>query len=171
MASVSLVNTTSPLSPDSSFERIAAVLRSSSPQQLDMPSVHAKARAYLDSIFAKNEPSDIDPKQLHEALSIAKTFRLLSVSHSMIFFFENRSVKYVRSSKSYYTKRWFHQISIFMTTPLHPQTLNRWTHRHKHPLNHRLIQIHVSRYLSRLSSNSASSLSGYPCKRGAINGS
>jgi len=68
-----------PLSPDSSFERIASVLRSSSPQQLDMPGVHAKARGYLDAIFAKKMPSDIDPTQLQEALFIAKTFRLLSV--------------------------------------------------------------------------------------------
>lgn len=74
----------SPISPDSSFERIAAVLRSSGPQQLDMPSVHAQARGYLDAIFAKRAPSDIDPKQLHEALSIAKTFRLLSVSYSVV---------------------------------------------------------------------------------------
>ncbi len=45
-----------------------------------MPSVHAKARHYLESIFAKKMPSDIDPKQLHEVLTTAKTFRLLSVS-------------------------------------------------------------------------------------------
>jgi len=68
-----------PLSPDSSFERIVAVLRSSSPQQLDVPVVHAKARDYLDAIFARKMPSDIDPQQLHEVLSVAKTFRLLSV--------------------------------------------------------------------------------------------
>lgn len=71
---------TSPLSPDSSFERITAVLRSSSPQQIDVPVVHSKAVEYFRAMFENKRPCDIDPSHLHDAVSVSRTFRLRSVS-------------------------------------------------------------------------------------------
>ncbi|KAF9450268.1 hypothetical protein P691DRAFT_726395 [Macrolepiota fuliginosa MF-IS2] len=74
-----------PLLPDSPFERISAVLRSSSPQQLDMPAMHSTAEQHFCAMFANKKSSDIDLDHLHEALSIARTLRLPSVLRIVLY--------------------------------------------------------------------------------------
>ncbi|KAF5358131.1 hypothetical protein D9756_001166 [Leucocoprinus leucothites] len=74
-----------PLSPDSSFERIVAVLRSTGPQQFDMPTPHAHAKAILVSYFDRKNPSNIGPDILSEAVAIARVFRISPVLKTALY--------------------------------------------------------------------------------------
>ncbi|KAF7778964.1 hypothetical protein Agabi119p4_3309 [Agaricus bisporus var. burnettii] len=68
-----------PLSSDSPFERVVAVLRSSSPSQLHLPALHAKAKQYFSSMFTTKMLATSTLGDLHEALSIARSLRLESI--------------------------------------------------------------------------------------------
>ena len=70
---------TSPLSYDSPFERVVAVLRSSSASQLHFPVVHEKAQEYFSTMLSARKLSILTPRHLHEALLTARSLRIESV--------------------------------------------------------------------------------------------
>lgn len=70
----------SPLSLEAPFQHIAAILRVSSSEQLDLPSVHNLARSCLVAVFPSG-PSPFDhPNHLEEALGLALRYNVTSVS-------------------------------------------------------------------------------------------
>ncbi|KAJ3566901.1 hypothetical protein NP233_g6708 [Leucocoprinus birnbaumii] len=74
-----------PLSSESSLERIIAVLRSTSPQQLDMPKPHAHAKQIFASYFDSRNLSEIKPEVLYEALPIARILRIMPVLKKILY--------------------------------------------------------------------------------------
>ncbi|KAH7889126.1 hypothetical protein F5I97DRAFT_1841814 [Phlebopus sp. FC_14] len=74
-----------PLSPEASFQHVAAVLRVSSPTQLDLPLVHNLARSYLVAMFPSGPLPFVHPNHLEEALTLAATFGIISIQKGLYY--------------------------------------------------------------------------------------
>ena len=70
----------SPLDTDAPFSRVASVLRVSSPQQLDFPSLHKLARQLVETMFPSGPVPFFHPDCLEEALALATEYQITSVS-------------------------------------------------------------------------------------------
>jgi hypothetical protein len=70
----------SPLSLKAPFQHVAAILRVSSSEQLDLPSVHSLARSYLVAMFPSGPSPFVHPNHLEEALGLALRYNITSVS-------------------------------------------------------------------------------------------
>ena len=70
----------SPLSLDAPFHHVAAVLRVTSPEQLDIPSVHRSAKAYIVAMFPSGPAPFVHPDHLEEALALTVRYDIPSVS-------------------------------------------------------------------------------------------
>ncbi|KAF8552443.1 hypothetical protein OG21DRAFT_1477736 [Imleria badia] len=68
-----------PLSLEAPFQHVAAILRVSSPEQLNLPSVHSLARSYLVAMFPSGPSPFVHPNHLEEALSLALRYNITSV--------------------------------------------------------------------------------------------
>lgn len=70
----------SPLSADAPFSHVAAILRVSSPDQLDLPGVHMSARAYFVSMFPQGpQPFAHPSSHLEEALALVQLYQIPSI--------------------------------------------------------------------------------------------
>ncbi|KAG1839178.1 hypothetical protein C8R48DRAFT_741759 [Suillus tomentosus] len=69
-----------PLSAQAPFSHVAAILRVSSPDQLDLPGVHMSARAYFVSMFPQGPQPFAHPRNhLEEALALAHSYQIPSI--------------------------------------------------------------------------------------------
>lgn len=69
-----------PLSAEAPFSHVAAILRVSSPDQLDLPSVHMLARAYFVSMFPQGpQPFAHPSSHLEEALALVQSYQIPSI--------------------------------------------------------------------------------------------
>ncbi|KAG2135190.1 uncharacterized protein EDB93DRAFT_1242578 [Suillus bovinus] len=69
-----------PLSAEAPFSHIAAILRVSSPDQLDLPGVHMSARAYFVSMFPQGPQPFAHPgSHLEEALALVHSYQIPSI--------------------------------------------------------------------------------------------
>ncbi|GLB34462.1 hypothetical protein LshimejAT787_0200270 [Lyophyllum shimeji] len=76
-----------PIYAESKFPRLISILRVSSPQQLDFPSLHALAKAKLDAMFRSGEMPLYRPDDLHEAIDTAKEYQLHAMRKAMYYHF------------------------------------------------------------------------------------
>lgn len=74
----------SPLSLEAPFQHVAAVLRVSSPEQLDLPNVHSLAKSYFVAMFPSGPSPFVHPDHLEEALSLALRYNITSVCLSLL---------------------------------------------------------------------------------------
>ncbi|KAG6329910.1 hypothetical protein ID866_9181 [Astraeus odoratus] len=76
----------SPLSSKATFPHVAAVLRVSSPSQLDFPSIHDLARGYLEAMFPSSPLPFVHPnRHLEEALALAAQYRITSIEKGLYY--------------------------------------------------------------------------------------
>lgn len=69
-----------PLSAEAPFSHVAAILRVSSPDQLDLPGVHMSARAYFVSMFPQGpQPFAHPSSHLEEALALVQSYQISSI--------------------------------------------------------------------------------------------
>ncbi|KAG0701691.1 hypothetical protein DFH29DRAFT_805965 [Suillus ampliporus] len=69
-----------PLSAEAPFSHVAAILRVSSPDQLDLPGVHMSARAYFVSMFPQGpQPFAHPSSHLEEALALVHSYQIPSI--------------------------------------------------------------------------------------------
>ncbi|OJA14272.1 hypothetical protein AZE42_08832 [Rhizopogon vesiculosus] len=69
-----------PLSAEAPFSHVAAILRISSPHQLDLPGVHMSARAYMVAMFPQGPRPFAHPSSnLEEALALAHSYQIPSI--------------------------------------------------------------------------------------------
>lgn len=69
-----------PLSAEAPFSHVAAILRVSSPDQLDLPGVHMTARAYFVSMFPQGpQPFAHPTTHLEEALALVQLYQIPSI--------------------------------------------------------------------------------------------
>ncbi|KAG1738290.1 hypothetical protein EDD22DRAFT_787236 [Suillus occidentalis] len=69
-----------PLSADAPFSHVAAILRVSSPDQLDLPGVHMSAQAYFVSMFPQGPQPFAHPStHLEEALALVQLYQIPSI--------------------------------------------------------------------------------------------
>ncbi|KAG2121940.1 hypothetical protein DEU56DRAFT_833351 [Suillus clintonianus] len=69
-----------PLSAEAPFSHVAAILRVSSPDQLDLPGVHMSARAYFVSMFPQGpQPFAHPSSHLEEALALVHSYQISSI--------------------------------------------------------------------------------------------
>ncbi|KAF5378351.1 hypothetical protein D9615_008761 [Tricholomella constricta] len=80
-----------PLFSEVRFPRLAAVLRVSSPLQLDFPSIHALARERLNSIFPSPVLPLFRPEDPEEALALAKEYEIPSMQKALYYHFVTSS--------------------------------------------------------------------------------
>jgi hypothetical protein len=67
----------SPLSAEAPFSHVAAILRVSSPDQLDLPGVHLSARAYIVAMFPQGPRPFAHPSSsLEEALALVHSYQI-----------------------------------------------------------------------------------------------
>ncbi|KAG6371980.1 hypothetical protein JVT61DRAFT_8998 [Boletus reticuloceps] len=74
-----------PLSLEAPFQHVAAILRVSSPEQLDLPSVHSLARSYLVAMFPSGPSPFVHPSHLEEALSVALRYNITSIQKGIYY--------------------------------------------------------------------------------------
>jgi len=74
-----------PLSPEAPFQHVAAILRVSSPNQLDLPSVHSRARSYLEGMFPSGPYVFVHGNHLEEALSLAVLYNITSIQKGLYY--------------------------------------------------------------------------------------
>ncbi|KAG9309196.1 hypothetical protein JVU11DRAFT_10910 [Chiua virens] len=74
-----------PLSLEAPFQHVAAILRVSSPEQLDLPSVHVLAKSYLIAIFPSGPAPFVHPSHLEEALSLALRYEVTSIQKGLYY--------------------------------------------------------------------------------------
>ncbi|KAF9242026.1 hypothetical protein BU15DRAFT_44452 [Melanogaster broomeanus] len=74
-----------PLSTEAPFHHVAAVLRVSAPNQLDLPSVHSLARSYLVAMFPSGPHPFIHPNHLEEALALAVLYKIISIQKGLYY--------------------------------------------------------------------------------------
>jgi hypothetical protein len=66
-----------PLSAEAPFSHVAAILRVSSPDQLDLPGVHCSARAYIMAMFPQGPRPFAHPSSsLEEALTLVHSYQI-----------------------------------------------------------------------------------------------
>ncbi|KAG1742025.1 hypothetical protein EDB19DRAFT_1703663 [Suillus lakei] len=66
--------------PELGVQHVAAILRVSSPDQLDLPGVHMSARAYFVSMFPQGpQPFAHPSSHLEEALALVQSYQILSI--------------------------------------------------------------------------------------------
>ncbi|KAH7904877.1 hypothetical protein BJ138DRAFT_1073203 [Hygrophoropsis aurantiaca] len=75
----------SPLSPGASFPHVAAILRASGGDTLDMPDVHSLARSYVVSMFPSGPVPFAHPSHLEEALALATAHRIPSIRKGIFY--------------------------------------------------------------------------------------
>ena len=71
----------SPVGPDASYDRIAAVLRASSKRQLDFPLLHQLARQRLESIVPSDPTAFYEVERPDDMLTLAVNYDIQSVSY------------------------------------------------------------------------------------------
>ena len=76
----------SAISVKSPFPRVAAILRASSPQQLDIPRIHALCLDMIEKMFPSGPRPFVHPDFLHEALDLSRVYHIPSVSTIVILF-------------------------------------------------------------------------------------
>ncbi|KAF8163790.1 hypothetical protein B0H34DRAFT_781365 [Crassisporium funariophilum] len=74
-----------PLGKESPFIRVAAILRVSSPQQLDFPDLHVAARNIFEDIFPRDPNCFTHDHPLHDALQLATLFNISSVRKAILY--------------------------------------------------------------------------------------
>ncbi|KAF9220126.1 hypothetical protein BS17DRAFT_355553 [Gyrodon lividus] len=74
-----------PLSPEAPFQHVAAILRVSSQNQLDLPSVHSLARSYLVAMFPSGPYPFVHPSHLEEALGLAVQYKITSIQKGLYY--------------------------------------------------------------------------------------
>ncbi|KAG1725715.1 uncharacterized protein EDB91DRAFT_1167667 [Suillus paluster] len=75
-----------PLSAEAPFSHVAAILRVSSPDQLDLPGVHMSARAYFVSMFPQGPQPFAHPSgHLEEALGLVHSYEIASIRKSVYY--------------------------------------------------------------------------------------
>ncbi len=73
-----------PLDVEADFARIAAVFRASSKQQLNFPTIHARARSRIEQLIPSNPEAFARAQHAEEALDLAVTYDVPSVSVSLV---------------------------------------------------------------------------------------
>jgi hypothetical protein len=75
-----------PLSAEAPFSHVAAILRISSPDQLDLPGVHMSARAYFVSMFPQGpQPFAHPSSHLEEALALVQLYQISSIKKGIYY--------------------------------------------------------------------------------------
>ncbi|KAH7924742.1 hypothetical protein BV22DRAFT_1012631 [Leucogyrophana mollusca] len=75
----------SPLSPEAPFPHVAAILRATCSDRLDMPAVHSLAQSYFTSMFPSGPTPFTHPNHLEEALALATTHQIPSVRKGIFY--------------------------------------------------------------------------------------
>lgn len=74
-----------PLYDDDSFARIAAILRATSKQQLDFPTIHQLARSKLQSLLPSGPEAFLHPDEPDVALTLAIEHKMYSVQKALYY--------------------------------------------------------------------------------------
>ncbi|KIK91851.1 hypothetical protein PAXRUDRAFT_830477 [Paxillus rubicundulus Ve08.2h10] len=74
-----------PLSPEAPFQHVAAILRVSSPNQLDLPSVHSLAKSCFEAMFPSGPYAFVHGNHLEEALSLAVSYNITSIQKGLYY--------------------------------------------------------------------------------------
>ncbi|KAI9568051.1 hypothetical protein HD554DRAFT_2205210 [Boletus coccyginus] len=74
-----------PLSLEAPFQHVAAILRVSSSEQLDLPSVHSLARSCLVAMFPSGPSPFVHPNHLEEALGLALRYNIASIQKGIYY--------------------------------------------------------------------------------------
>ncbi|EGN95772.1 hypothetical protein SERLA73DRAFT_60590 [Serpula lacrymans var. lacrymans S7.3] len=75
----------SPLSSDSPFSHLSSIVRASSPQQLNFPTIHELAKKYIVSMFPSGPSPFTHPAYLEEALALATEYRISSIRKGLFY--------------------------------------------------------------------------------------
>ncbi|PPQ68074.1 hypothetical protein CVT24_002938 [Panaeolus cyanescens] len=74
-----------PLWDNSDFSHVSSLLRITSPQQFDFPQLHTTALRIFETLFPKDPSAFAHKHPLHEALDLAKQFKLDAVRKAVLY--------------------------------------------------------------------------------------
>ncbi|TFK32821.1 hypothetical protein BDQ12DRAFT_691944 [Crucibulum laeve] len=74
-----------PLTSNASLDRVASILRITSPQQLDFPRLHEHAKDLFGAMFPAGPTPFSYPHPLHDALTLATDFDIPSVRKALLY--------------------------------------------------------------------------------------
>ncbi|TFK82510.1 hypothetical protein K466DRAFT_666465 [Polyporus arcularius HHB13444] len=74
-----------PLDVEADFARIAAVFRASSKQQLNFPTIHARARSRIEQLIPSNPEAFARAQHAEEALDLAVTYDVPSIRKALYY--------------------------------------------------------------------------------------